>query len=582
VAWRSKSDSLQENLKLAEKNPPVDNGGDLGTTLLNGAFISEAELRSAQDIAAKSNKKLSEVLLEQGMIDSEVLGSVLSLKYGVPVVNLARFEVQPEAIALVPEQVAREHRILPVSLDGDTLTIATDDPHDFSAVNRIASLTRKRIVTVIPVGMKLDSAIDGNYKLTSQIEQQVSQIVNLKVETEAPDVSEAEALKQAPVVQAVDMMLTQAVRDRASDIHIEPQEDCLLIRNRIDGVLHDAVRLPLGVHTAILTRIKVLSNLNIAERRRPQDGQFSATVGNKRVDFRVATIEGSHGEMAVLRVLDKSMLLIKLPELGMTPTVLQPFEKLLASPFGMILVNGPTGSGKTTTLYAALQKLDAKERNIMTVEDPIEYAFKGINQIQVNRQAGITFPVGLRAIMRLDPDVILVGEIRDAETATTAVQAAITGHLVLSSIHANDAVSALIRLIDMGVEPFLVTSAVIGSLSQRLVRKVCPYCRQMVEVPPAEAMAYAASMKETKDKFSIGRGCNFCSRSGFLGRVGVYELLTLTDSMRKSLMKGTSASELKDQAINEGMLPMGKDGMQKVKDGITTPGEVMRNVFTIL
>jgi general secretion pathway protein E len=504
------------------------------------------------------------------------------LKYGVPVVNLARFEVQPQAIALVPEQVAREHRILPVSLDGDTLTIATDDPHDFRVVNTIASMTRKRIVTVIPVGMKLDNAIDGNYKLTSQIEQQVSQIVNLKVETEAPDVSDAEALKQAPVVQAVDMMLTQAVRDRASDIHIEPQEDSLLIRNRIDGVLHDAVRLPLGVHSAILTRIKVLSNLNIAERRRPQDGQFGATVGNKRVDFRVATVESAHGEMAVLRVLDKSMLLIKLPELGMTPTVLQPFEKLLASPFGMILVNGPTGSGKTTTLYSALQKLDAKERNIMTIEDPIEYGFKGINQIQVNRQAGITFPVGLRAIMRLDPDVILVGEIRDAETATTAVQAAITGHLVLSSIHANDAVSALVRLIDMGVEPFLVTSAVIGSLSQRLVRKVCPYCRQMVEVPPAEAMAYATAMNETKEKFSVGRGCNFCSRSGFLGRLGVFELLTLTDSLRKALMKGTSAGELKEQAVSEGMIPMGRDGMQKVKDGVTTPGEVMRNVFTIL
>jgi general secretion pathway protein E len=568
---------------LAERNS-TDSSGDLGATLLKGAFISEAELRTAQEMAVGSNKKLAEVLLEQGLIDSEVLASVLSLKYGVPVVNLARFDIQPEAIALVPEQVAREHRILPVSVDGDTLTVATDDPHDFRAVNALASLTRKRIVTVIPVGMKLEKAIEGNYKLTSQIEQQVnlSQLANLKVETETGDISEAEALKQAPVVQAVDMMLTQAVRDRASDIHIEPQEDCLLVRNRIDGVLHDAVRLPLGVHTAILTRIKVLANLNIAERRRPQDGQFGATLGNKRVDFRVATVEGAHGEMAVLRVLDKSMLLIKLPELGMTPSVLQPFEKLLASPFGMILVNGPTGSGKTTTLYSALQKLDAKERNIMTIEDPIEYSFRGINQIQVNRQAGITFPVGLRAIMRLDPDVILVGEIRDAETATTAVQAAITGHLVLSSIHANDAVSALIRLIDMGVEPFLVTSAVIGSLSQRLVRKVCPYCRQITEVPAAEAMAYATATGETRDKFSVGRGCNFCSRSGFLGRLGVYELLTLSDSIRKALMKGSSASELKEQAIKESMIPMGRDGMQKVKDGLTAPGEVMRNVFTIL
>lgn len=560
----------------------IENGSDLGSTLVQGAFLSEADLKNAQDTAARSNKRLSEVLLEQNLIDPEVLASVLSLKYGVPVVNLARFEVQSDAISLVPEQIAREHHVLPVSVDGDTLTIATEEPHDFRAINTLATLTRKRISTVIPVGMRLEDAIDSNYRLTRQIEQQIQQLASQRAETEAVEAPDADALRQAPVIQAVDMMLTQAVKDRASDIHVEPQEDSVLIRNRIDGVLHEAVRLPLGVHTAILTRIKVLSNLNIAERRRPQDGQFTATVGNKKVDFRVATVEGAHGEMAVLRVLDKSMLLIKLPELGMTPSVLQPFEKLLASPFGMILVNGPTGSGKTTTLYAALQKLDAKERNIMTIEDPIEYSFRGINQIQVNRQAGITFPVGLRAIMRLDPDVILVGEIRDAETATTAVQAAITGHLVLSSIHANDAVSALIRLIDMGVEPFLVTSAVIGSLSQRLIRKVCPYCRNTVDVPAAEAVAYQAEMGEARTQFVLGRGCNFCSRSGYLGRVGAYELLTVSDNLRKMLMKGTSANELKEQAIKEGMVPMRRDGMQKVADGITTPGEIMRNVFTIL
>jgi general secretion pathway protein E len=331
-----------------------------------------------------------------------------------------------------------------------------------------------------------------------------------------------------------------------------------------------------------MTRIKVLANLNIAERRRPQDGQFGTKVGDKWVDFRVATVESGHGEMAVLRVLDKSMLLIRLPDLGMSPTTLQPFERLLSAPFGMILVSGPTGSGKTTTLYAALQQLDSNQRNIMTIEDPIEYGFKGINQIQVNRQANITFAVGLRAIMRLDPDVILVGEIRDTETATTAVQAAITGHLVLSSIHANDSVSALIRLIDMGVEPFLVTSAVIGSLSQRLVRRVCPYCGQLADVPSPESAAYEAEIGESKEKFMSGRGCNFCSRSGFLGRVGAYEMTTISDDLRKMVVKGAPASELKEEAIKSGMLPMRTDGMQKVKDGVTTPGEVLRNVFTIL
>ena len=557
---------------------------ELGIALVNGSFISDSDLAAAEEMVAQNNKKLSEVLVEQGLIDSEVLGSVLSLKYGVPVVNLARVEIQPEAIALVSEEVARKHNILPISVDGETLTIATNEPHDFRTVNSIAALTRKRIEMVIPVGMSLDEAIDSNYTLMSQIEHQISQVTGLNLDAEAglAEGAEIDALRQAPIVQAVDMMLTQAVRDRASDIHIEPQEDCLLVRNRIDGVLHDAVRLPLGVHTAILTRIKVMANLNIAERRRPQDGQFGANIGDKKVDFRVATVETGHGEMAVLRVLDKSMLLIRLPDLGMSPTVLKPFENLSTAPFGMILVSGPTGSGKTTSLYATLQQLDAKERNIMTIEDPIEYSFRGINQIQVNRQANITFPVGLRAIMRLDPDIILVGEIRDAETATTAVQAAITGHLVLSSIHANDAVSALIRLVDMGVEPFLVTSAVIGSLSQRLVRRVCPYCRQMAEVSPSDVAAYEAEMGETREKFSVGRGCNFCSRSGYLGRVGVYELLVLSDDLRKMIVRGASASELKEEAIQRAMVPMRRDGMEKVKDGMTTPGEIIRNVFTIL
>lgn len=557
---------------------------DLGTALVKGSFISDTDLAAAEEIAASTDKNLSEVLVEQGLIDSELLDSVLSLKHGVPMVNLARIEIQPEATALVSAQVAREHHILPVSVDDDTLTIATNDPHDSRVINSIAALTRKRIETVIPVGMSLDEAIDSSYTLRAQIEQQVSQIAGLggDLEREVVEGATADILAQAPIVQAVDMMLAQAVRERASDIHIEPQEDCVVVRNRIDGVLHDAVHLPLGVHGAILTRIKVMANLNIAERRRPQDGQFSASLGDKKVDFRVATVEGSHGEMAVLRVLDKSMLLLRLSDLGLSPAAIRPFEKLLAAPFGMILVSGPTGSGKTTTLYAALQQLDAEQRNIMTVEDPIEYSFKGINQIQVNRQANITFAVGLRAIMRQDPDIILVGEIRDTETATTAVQAAITGHLVLSSIHANDAVSALIRLIDMGVEPFLVASAVIGSVSQRLVRRVCIYCGQMAEVPPPEAAAYEAEMGEVKEKFLVGRGCNFCSRSGFLGRVGVFESLTVSDEIRRMVVKGASATELKEEAIREGMLPMRTDGMQKVKDSTTTPGEILRNVFTIL
>jgi general secretion pathway protein E len=557
---------------------------ELGIELVKGSLVSKEDLAIAQEMAEKQNRKLRDVLLEQGFVETDVMCSVISSKYGFPAVDLTHIEIQPAAIDLLSEQMAREFHVLPISVSDDTLTVAMDDPYDFRVTNNVAAIARRRIDPVIPVGMSIDEALDKYYTLGTQIEHQLKGFGNgiTNLEEEAINGLGIDTAHQSPIVQAVEMMLAQAVRDRASDIHIEPQEDCVLIRNRIDGVLQETVRLPLGVHSAIMTRIKVMANLNIAERRRPQDGQFSANIGKKQVDFRVATIEGSNGEMAVLRVLDKSLLLMRSADLGMSPSVLQPFEHLLAAPFGMILVSGPTGSGKTTTLYAALQQLDAKQRNIMTIEDPIEYSFKGINQIQVNRLANITFAVGLRAIMRLDPDIILVGEIRDTETATTAVQAAITGHLVLSSIHANDAVSALIRLIDMGVEPFLVTSAVIGSLSQRLVRRVCPYCVQLAEVPPQDAAAYEAEFRDNRSQFSVGRGCNFCSRSGFLGRFGVFEMLTVTDAIRKMVVKGVPANELKEEAIKTGMVEMRTDGMRKVSDGMTTPGEILRNVFTIL
>jgi general secretion pathway protein E len=565
---------------MAKINP--SQGGDgIGKRLLDGGFVNSEQVEAAREVALSSSKELVDVLLEQGLISIETLASILSLEYNVPAVNLASIEVQTEAIAMIPAHIAREQRILPISVDGNILTIAMENPGDLQVISSLSSLTRKQIKAVVPVGMKLNDAIDRYYRLIGEIEQQLSQVVGLKTAKETTEAS-ADLVKEAPVVQAVDMLLTQAVRDRASDIHIEPQKDYLRIRFRIDGVLHESLKLPQGVHSAILTRIKVMAGLNIAERRRPQDGQFSVTVNNKPIDCRVACIEGDYGEMAVIRILDKSVLLLKLSDLGMYPSILQPFEKILGSAFGMILVSGPTGSGKTTTLYAALSQLNASEVNIMTIEDPIEYRFDKINQIQCNRLAGITFAVGLRAIMRLDPDIILVGEIRDKETATTAVQAALTGHLVLSSIHANDSISAVIRLIDMGVEPFLVTSAVLGSLSQRLVRRVCRSCSTTSEASPAAAMAYQAEMKEERRDFLYGHGCNFCTRTGYLGRVGAFELLTLSDPIRRLLTKGASASEIKAVAMQEGMVGIRHDGMQKAKDSLVTPEEVLHNVFTIL
>ncbi|MCL5074509.1 MAG: GspE/PulE family protein [Chloroflexi bacterium] len=556
----------------------------IGQILVEGAFITPEQLQAAIEMAQKSGKRVGQVLIEQGLISSATLATVLSYQLNVPIIDLKQYKIQPEALRLIPENVARQFGLLPLAIEGDSLVVAMEEPQDLQAIDTLTSLTRMRIKPVIALHGGIQEAINNNYKLTSQIKQQVNQIVappQAMARAAAEPLLSPEMITQAPIVRAVDMIITQAVKDRASDIHIEPEDEALRIRYRIDGVLHEAVSLPLGVHQALVSRIKVMSNMNIAERRRPQDGQFMAKVADKDVDFRVATAETNRGEMVVLRVLDKEVSVRSLSDLGLLPGPLQTYEAMLQSPFGMILISGPTGSGKTTTLYGSVNQLDPMTRNIMTIEDPIEYRFKNINQIQVNRQADITFASGLRAILRLDPDVILVGEIRDGETAETAINAALTGHLVLSSIHANDAVSALLRLIDLGVEPFLVTSAVIATLSQRLVRRVCPYCHSLVQVSPAEAMAYQQEMGQVRTEFHYGRGCNFCARTGYLGRIGVFELLPMSEQIRQLVTRRATAAEIKAQALQEGMITMRRDGMTKARDGVTTPAEIIRNVFTI-
>jgi len=550
--------------------------------LVEGAFLTPEQLEAARETAKKSNKDLKQVLIDQRLISQETLATVLSFQLNVPTVDLKQSQVQPAALALVPEAVAREHNVLPLSVDGDTLTVALEDPDNLQLLDTLAVLTKKRIKPVIPLRGGIRDAVNTHYKLTSQIDKELKQLLATAPAKSLDDPMAAlDMVTQAPIVRAVEMIITQAVKERASDIHIVPEEEGLKIRYRIDGVLHNSLSLPEEVHTAIVTRVKVMANMNIAERRRAQDGQFNANVAGRDIDFRVATVGTNHGEMVVLRVLDKEFQLFELPELGMPPDALEIYAKGISSPFGMILISGPTGSGKTTTLYASLKRLNSVELNIMTIEDPIEYKFKGIRQIQVNRAAGVTFATGLRACMRLDPDVILVGEIRDSETAQTAITASLTGHLVLTSIHANDAVGALVRLVDLGVEPFLVTSAVIGAASQRLVRKVCPYCQELREASPAEIAAYKHEMGEEKREFYYGAGCNFCSFTGFLGRTGVFEAFLVSDQIRSLVSRGANAPEIKAQAVKEGMLTMRRHGMMKAKEGATVPSEVARHVFTI-
>jgi len=509
--------------------------------------------------------------------------NVISFQLNVPTVDLQQLKVQPEALALVPIAWALEHNVLPLTLEDNSLTVVTDHPDDLHIIDTLAALTNREIKTVIPMRGNLRDAITSYYATTDQSAQTLMDILAaVQVSTVTEEATGlAEAASEAPIVRAVDWILTEAVKERASDIHIVPEETILRIRYRIDGVLHDAASLPLETQSAILTRLKILADMNIAERRRAQDGSFTDHLAGKEIDFRVATIGTNWGESAVLRVLDKSFNLFELEQIGMPPYLKEQYEASLTSPFGMIIISGPTGSGKTTTLYASLLILNSDEMNIMSIEDPIEYKFKGVRQIQVNFMAGINFASGLRASMRMDPDVILVGEIRDEETARTAVTASLTGHLVMSSIHANDAVGALVRLVDLGVEPFLVTSAVIATASQRLVRRVCPKCAELKEATPSDALAYKQITGKERNEFHYGKGCSHCSFTGFRGRIGVFEVLVVTDSIRSLIAKQAGSSEIKAQAMKDGMLPMRHHGMILAKEGITTPGEVARSVFTI-
>ena len=386
---------------------------------------------------------------------------------------------------------------------------------------------------------------------------------------------------QASAVQAVDMITLQAVKQRASDIHIRPTPDSSVVLFRVDGVLQQVVTIPLTLHETMISRVKILAEMDISERRRPQDGSFHLNFGERTVDFRVSTVGTTWGEMMVVRILDRSGGMLNLSDLGLASVPLHLWRQLLALPYGMMLVSGPTGSGKTTTLYASVIELIKDRGNIMTVEDPIEYRMDGINQIEVNRAAGIDFPTGLRSIMRLDPNVILVGEIRDAETAKTAVDAALTGHLVLASIHSNDAASSIVRLLDLGTEPYLVATAVVGALAQRLIRKVCPHCVAPQELTAVAAMAFEQEMQEQVDQLMVGRGCNYCGGSGYMGRTGVFEVLAVSDTIRRLVAKAASGQEIREQALKEGLIPMRRAGMAMAKQGITTVDEVLRKVFSI-
>jgi type II secretory ATPase GspE/PulE/Tfp pilus assembly ATPase PilB-like protein len=551
----------------------------LGDLLLEEKMVTQDQLAQALKFQEAEGGRLADILLRQKWVKSDDLAAILSVHLNMPYIDLQRHKIQPEALKLVPEATARKNTLIPLDVVGDSLMVVMADPEDLQTIQDLQTQVKMKIETAVGISTDILRAIDLNYRSGAEIAKRVKEFSPASVE----DTRLTEELAaQTPIAQTVDLILKQAVRDRASDIHIEPQENRLRIRFRIDGTLYDVFSLPISAHVPLISRIKILSEMNIAETRRPQDGQMSITIGEKQIDIRVASLATAYGERMALRILDKTLALFTLKEIGLLPESLAKFEKMIKAPYGLFLVGGPTGSGKTTSLYALLNSLNHTERNIMTIEDPIEYRFEDINQTQVNVKAGVTFPAGLRAIMRHDPNIILIGEIRDKETAQIAVQAALTGHLVLSSIHANNSVGVLFRLMDLGVEPYLIVSTVIGISTQRMVKKICPHCRRPYSPIESDLKIFEEEKIALPAKlFTRGNGCNLCANTGYSGRTGLFEVMLISEAIRRMVISDVNAIDIENQAQKEGLITMRHDGIMKVAQGVIPLDEVMRSVFSI-
>lgn len=550
----------------------------LGDFLLEQGLITKEDLRKALKYQKETGKLLGRCFIELGILDEKTLIKALSEQMGVQYVSLKKYKADPKVIKLIPEDFARAHKVFPLFKIGRRLTVGMVNPLDVITIDQLRQMTGMEIEPVVCHEQDIEEAIDLHYKGSDRFKEAME---SFKEDTEEEGVLDERSLRrqaeEGPVVKLVNLVLSQAIKEGASDIHIQPREKSLSIRYRIDGVLHEVFSPPKSMQLPIASRIKILANLNIAETRLPQDGRFRFGIDNKVVDFRVSTLPTAFGENIVLRLLDTSRAILGFPDLGMNDKMIEDFRSILHKPYGIILVTGPTGSGKSTTLYAALRELDTPEKNIITLEDPIEYHLDTIRQSQVNPKIGMTFANGLRAILRQDPDIIMVGEIRDLETAEIAIKAALTGHLVLSTLHTNDAAGAVTRLLDMGLEPFLVASAVQGVLAQRLVRRICPYCVQEYE-PDKKLVRIVAGFEDYngETRFLRGKGCSRCKNTGYKGRIGIYELLIMDDNLRELVNKRASATEIAHAARKAGMKSMIMDGLEKVEKGITTIEEVFR------
>jgi type IV pilus assembly protein PilB len=554
----------------------------LGDVLLDGGLITPDQLQRAVSEQKQSGGMLAPTLVKLGFMGESELLDFLSKQYGVPAVDPGKLEVEQEVIDLIPSNIVQKYKIVPVSLDGQTLTIAMVDPSNLFAVDDIRFLTRKNIRVTVATETTIKQAMDRFYDAGTGVDEVLSEFtdegVDLIESGEDLDIGELEsAAEQAPVVKLVNLVLVDAIRKGASDIHLEPYEKSLRVRYRIDGVLYEIMRPPLKLKNAIVSRLKIMSRLDIAERRLPQDGRIKLKTKGKEMDFRVSVLPTLFGEKVVLRLLDKSSLQLDMTKLGFEERQLKDFQEAIHRPFGMVLVTGPTGSGKTTTLYSALCELNKTTDNISTAEDPVEYNLPGINQVQIHEAIGLTFATALRAFLRQDPDIIMVGEIRDFETAEIGIKAALTGHMVLSTLHTNDAPSTVSRLLNMGVEPFLVASAVNLMLAQRLARRVCNDCKQEIKVPKETLLDLGVSEAEV-GTFACykGAGCPTCNQTGYKGRIALYEVMPLYDEIKELVLVGASTAELKREAMRLGAITLRQAGINKLKQGITTVEEVVR------
>jgi type IV pilus assembly protein PilB len=563
----------------------------LGELLTKAGLISQEQLKDALKVQKETGGKLGETLIKLAFVTEEDITECLSQQFGVPSINLAHFEIDPSVIKLIPADVARKYNILPVNKTGATITIAMADPTNVFAMDDIKFMTGYNVEPVVASELGIKAAIDNYYGSASSLELkkvmedlQQTEAADLEVleEEEELDVAAlAEGAEEAPVVKLCNLILTDAIKRGASDIHIEPYEKEYRVRFRIDGILYEIMNPPLKLKDAMTSRMKILSKLDISEKRLPQDGRIKLKMKlnekNKELDFRVSVLPTLFGEKIVLRLLDKDNLRLDMTKLGFEPESLARFEEAIFKPWGMVLVTGPTGSGKTNTLYSALAKVNSPEVNIMTAEDPVEFNLPGINQVQMKEAIGLNFAATLRSFLRQDPNIILVGEIRDFETAEIAIKAALTGHLVLSTLHTNDAPSTINRLMNMGIEPFLVATSMQLIAAQRLVRRICSNCKEAVDIAP-QALLNLGYKKDEVGTFTVykGRGCDKCNNTGYKGRVGLIEVMQIDDDIRELILSGGTAIDIKKKAAENGMISLRRSGLVKIKDGITTIDEVVR------